>query len=288
MSSRTTQTSPPSPALLAGLSAHASTTPDLSVRVRQGAARDHAAADPARVRRREADAARLSRLVEADAQWLAEVAEAGFQGPVFDEGADRLVLAAVAKVKGRLLSGEILRASAKAGRPVVAADAGLRQLRACPADLDALAWDVVERAWGLFTERALVGGRWNPEGGATLAGYLQAFCTRELKNAYMKWLPRFLRRDDVLADPVDLSELLARDRSPTGSGGPEPFVLDADAQALLDHLALPQQQALVLVALGYQKNEAAAILGIGPKALAARLAKAKKILQQHYPDGRSR
>lgn len=298
MSSRATQTSTPSPepslrdlsndAVPAALSALTDVQQlrDLTLKIRSERPRARTVTDPT-TERHERENEQHSRLLAADAAWLAEVKEAHFKGPVFDSGADRLVLAAVAKIKARIRSGEMIQASAAAGRPVAAADAGLRQLRACDADLDALAWDVIDRAWRKFTTRALTEGGWDPTRGTTLTGYLQGFCTGEFKNAYMKWLPGFLQRNDVLAEPTTMSELLARDRSPTSTPQPPPFELDVDAQALLDHLDLPEQQAVVLIALGYKKNEAAAILDIGPKALSARLAKAKRLLQKHYPDWRS-
>lgn len=220
--------------------------------------------------------------IAADHRWLEEVRRAGFSGKLYENGADLLFAAAVQKVKGRILAGEMMAASAKIGRPVTISEDGLRQLRACPADLEALTWDVVGRAWTRFHRDALVGGGWDPSRGATLAGYLQGACAQEFKNAYQKWLPKFLKRDLILVDPITLSDFLRGAAAPRSSS----FRIDDDAQALLDHFELSVQQVVVLAAIGYNKKETAAILGIDPKTVSARLDKAKRILLPEYPDWR--
>ncbi|MDO9455221.1 sigma factor-like helix-turn-helix DNA-binding protein [Nocardioides sp.] len=214
------------------------------------------------------------------------VKEAGYSGEPFDLGADLLIGSAVERVKAMVLTGRMFDECARLGRPVPSATAGLRQLRACPSDLDLLAWHVVERAWARFLRDALMSSKWNPEGGATLVQWLVGTCIQEFKDSYKQWLPGYLRRSDILVDPTSMTELLTNPSGIAAGRDAPPFYLDEEAEDLLEQLPDITQQTVVLIALGYSKTEVAAILGITPSAVRSQLARARTALDERYPGRR--
>lgn len=230
----------------------------------------------------------VARQRRADAAWLAAAKSAGFQGPVYDEGADRLWATAYQITKARILNRRMFDDSAAIGRPVAEAAYGHAQLAANHDDLDGLVKDIIGRTWKRFYRDAIVGEGWNEEGGATLAGYLQRACTQEFANTYRQWLRSYLRRSDIATDPMTVSELLTHGRSPTLGRGPVPFRIDDDAQAALDLLTKDQQEVVLLAMERYTRKEIALIVGCSENSVKARISRARTTLKPHYPDWSSK
>jgi DNA-directed RNA polymerase specialized sigma24 family protein len=105
-----------------------------------------------------------------------------------------------------------------------------------------------------FRERALEGGGWRPEGGASLATYFMGTCVDVFPNEFRRWRAQGQRwrrqnaRDtsveaEHMVDPADLA------------------LTNLDAHEHLDSLSREEQVIVQLTMLGYSQEEIAELLG---------------------------
>ena len=123
-----------------------------------------------------------------------------------------------------------------------------------------------------FFEKALKGGQWRPERGASLKTFFIGACARQFPNVYRSWLSEILRWEQVNRPGQEIEEELIAD--PAGEDG---FTLaelaDLMARTISDPLT---RSAAYLIAWGFTHEEAAGMIGLSPRAVEGRLHRLRK------------
>lgn len=223
---------------------------------------------PARARRREADAS----LVEF-------LRRRGFAGPHYRVFAEELMEYGWRTLSAWSANGRIFDRAAGMGRPI-------------PPDMLPTTWtwtyedrtqvvtDTVIKGSALFREHGLVRGKWTPHGGAGLTTYFVGAGILTFPAVYTRWFKTHrLGQAELDRRSGDGDGLLHARRDIPDQRATDP----AHAAALHDDIRrlrplLPDEQlreALVRMALGYTQAEAARQVGLTPKALERRLARAR-------------
>uniref|UniRef100_UPI0006E2648E RNA polymerase sigma factor n=1 Tax=Streptomyces hirsutus TaxID=35620 RepID=UPI0006E2648E len=223
------------------------------------------------------DAARSADLVGHDAALLAFLRRSGFEGPHYQQFIAELMDYGWRTLHSWSSSGHIFHRTARIGRPVPTAmqpDAWAYE------DRTQVVTDTVVKGSTLFREHGLVRGKWSPDGGASLTTYFVGAAVLAFRPVYIRWYRthqlgqaeldhRSADTDDVLYAQHDIPDQRATD--------------PAHAAATRDHIhrlrpLLPGEQlreALGWITLGYTHAEAAAKVGMTPKALERRLARVR-------------
>src|SRR5215469_9193610 len=163
----------------------------------------------------------------ADKELVDHLAACGFAGPRYDRFAGELAKYAVAVLCGWMHSGYVFRLLAQRGLALGPTE---RELEEFSSDADLrqeLAVMVAAVALRRFRERALVGGGWRADGGASLTTYFMGACLavfpgefRRHRAESRRWRAQdaaaardTVRQFDAAADPADvvLGELRIRD-----------------------------------------------------------------------------
>ncbi|MFG2010785.1 RNA polymerase sigma factor [Micromonospora sp. NPDC048868] len=188
---------------------------------------------------------------EGDRLLVARLAKNNFAGPEYDLVAERLVIAGHRYCRSWIKSGKMSRKCREVGRPVGVLPEGVDRQ-----DVDDLATDTAVEGAALFRRVALIGGRWRPDGGASLLTYYIGACIQVYPGIYRKWHREYRRRH-----PVEVREELPE----AGHGGVEDYiVLTAALTAELDEATWV---ALKMRAEGASYADIAEMLGRTPKAV---------------------
>jgi hypothetical protein len=130
---------------------------------------------------------------EADQRLVERLAKNNFAGPEYDLVAERLVTTGYRYCLSWLKNGKMHKKCVEAGRPVGEFPEGVELQH-----LKDLATDTAVEGAVLFRRVALVGGRWRPDGGASLVTYYVGACIQVYPTIYRRWY-RAYRRDSLTA-----------------------------------------------------------------------------------------
>ena len=193
----------------------------------------------------------------ADREIIAALAATGFEGPLYDRFADELARYGVAVLCGWMYSGYVFVLSAGRGLHVGPSHDEIDELHAEPEVRQEIATMVVAVALRRFRDRALVGGGWQAEGGASLTTYFLGACLAVFPNEFRRYRAQRQRwRKQDGADPAIAA-------APRNAG---PSVADVIAGTLRVKADLARMDARTraIVALrmdGYHQQEIAEMLG---------------------------
>ncbi|WP_157591495.1 RNA polymerase sigma factor [Saccharothrix syringae] len=151
-------------------------------------------------------------------------------------------------------------------------------------DLVSLAGDTVVKAIDEFRRKALLGGEWDPAGGASLKSYFTTACVYAFPNVYRKWSTDFNRRRRESARSMDLEGLVG-----TATTTPNPAdaaVTRLEVKRGLAAIADERtRQALVLREAGYTVREIAESLGTSHGTIKGLLERHRRTADQPVRDG---
>jgi hypothetical protein len=118
--------------------------------------------------------------LQADARLRDALAVNDFAGPEYVLFEEDLVRYGRSVLMAELASGLIFTKCAQKG-------VRLPRWRLSSQDSEELVYDTLARALPIFRRKALVEGRWQPEGGATLKTFFVNFLPYQFANAYREW-----------------------------------------------------------------------------------------------------
>jgi hypothetical protein len=213
--------------------------------------------------------ARWARRLLADHELLLQLQLDGFEGPRWDLFSDALARYGYPILRSWIWDGSIWRRVREKYRP--------RQIKLRPRqfegvrgreDADELAINVVGEGLVNFRSYVLLGGRWDPRGGASLRTYFVGNCLLRFPTIYSRWLRE--EDDDLrLVEAVD-------DRS--HELGPARFALSrAELEEVLDQASNERERrVMALTAVGYEQSDIANELGISRKAVESIVARFRR------------
>lgn len=225
------------------------------------------------------DASVRARRREADAALVEFLRRRGFAGSYYRTFIEELMEYGWRTLSTWSADGRIFDRAAGMGRPV-------------PPDMVPTTWtwkyedrtqvvtDTVIKGSVLFREHGLVRGKWTPHGGASLTTYFVGAGVLAFSSVFTRWFKihrlgqaeldrRTDESDDILHAQRDIPDQRATDPAHTAA-------LYDDIRRLRPLLPDEQlREALVWMALGYNQAEAAQQVGLTPKALERRLARAR-------------
>ncbi|MFJ9782631.1 sigma factor-like helix-turn-helix DNA-binding protein [Amycolatopsis sp. NPDC101161] len=133
--------------------------------------------------------------LKADRARVEQLRAAGFAGPQFDLFQNMLVSYGIPVIRSWISKQLIYGLCANRGRGMttVASDGAREYLasRAGEGDRVELALETVAMALRMFKERALEGGQWSPEKGASLATYFIGACLLAFPNVFRAWVREY-------------------------------------------------------------------------------------------------
>ncbi|MDX3078434.1 ECF-type sigma factor [Streptomyces sp. MI02-7b] len=223
------------------------------------------------------DASARAQRRTADAALVTFLGRQGFKGPHYDTFINGLMDYGWRTLSGWSVNGLIFQRTARMGRPV-------------PAEMVPAVWqyddrtqvvtDTVLKGTTLFREHGLVRGKWNPNGGASLTTYFVGASILAFRPVFIRWYKaHHLGQAELDHRTADTDDVLNAQRDIPDQRATDP----AHAAATYDDITrlrplLPDEQvreALSWVTLGYTHTEAATMVGLTPKALERRLARAR-------------
>jgi len=208
-----------------------------------------------------------------------ELAHAGFTGPVWERFANELARYGHAVMMAWLWTNEIfVQCQARNCSPGPAPPSWTYE------DRMSLANDTVTHAIGKFRDRALIAGKWNIAGGASLKTYFIGACVYAFPNYYRKWRTeqhrhQLLHRDGL---PIDVTV-------PTESADPADLALKAIRMwEQFDQIPHDRTKTAVLLhAMGYTNNEIAELLQTTSGAVKEMLRRQRQRGERTADDGES-
>ncbi len=223
------------------------------------------------------DAAAHTRLREADASLVAFLRRRNFEGPHYRTFTAELMDYGWRTLSSWTTSGHIFERTARMGRPVPPA---MMPDTWAYEDRTQVVTDTVIKGSGLFREHGLVREKWTPEGGASLTTYFVGATILAFRPVYMRWhKDHHVGQSELNHRTADTDDILYAQRDIPDQRATDP----AHAAVTHDDITrlrtlLPDEQlreALGWMALGYTQAEAANRVGLTPKALERRLARAR-------------
>jgi DNA-directed RNA polymerase specialized sigma24 family protein len=225
-------------------------------------------------------AERLARL-GADLELRNELAFQGFTGAGWEVFVRELARYGLAVVKAWLANGEMFhQCTIKNCHPGGAPPWWTED------DREGLAHIVVAEALRTFRQRALIGGGWSYQGGASLKTYFIGTCVFEFPNPFRKWkreeekVRKLLSTESLLASGYDCPSL-GRDPADTAVdsvvGWAEYDVITTDRT----------KKIILLTALQYSASEVAEIMQVSKKSVEMVLANQRKRVNATYRRRRS-
>jgi DNA-directed RNA polymerase specialized sigma24 family protein len=151
-------------------------------------------------------------------------------------------------------------------------------------DLVSLASDTVVKAIDDFRRKALLGGAWDPDGGAGLKSYFATACVYAFPNVYRKWYRDSTRR---LAESTRSTDVEALVDVPSHFPDPADVVVTAlEIKRGLDRIGDERtRQALVLREAGYTVGQIAESLDTSHGAVKGLLERHRKSIGRPARDG---
>ncbi|MFK4152907.1 ECF-type sigma factor [Streptomyces fungicidicus] len=214
---------------------------------------------------------------EADSALVAFLRRRGFEGPHYRRFVGELMEYGWLTLCRWSGDGQLFRRSAQMGRPV---PAGMVLGAWAYEDRSQVVTDTVIAGSALFREHGLVRGKWTPEGGASLTTYFVGASILAFRPVYTRWYrTHHLGQSELDHRRAGTEDALSAQQDLPDPNTPDPSHVAAvhDEVARLRPL-LPNEQlreALGWIALGYTQKEAAAQVGLTPKALERRLKRAR-------------
>jgi len=203
-----------------------------------------------------------------DIQLRDQLAAEGFDGLALKRFAEELAAYGLAVMFGWMRSGHIWTKCAQ------------KKIRLQPPghwneqDWEDLASGTVYKALIKFRDNALIDGKWDPTGGASLKTFFIGRCIYSFANTYRSWLA--LQGHPALTTSDGLDELERRPDS-RGAYNPEARVLsDFEIADALDQLDPLTRAAVKLHADGYSQEEIAELLGKSPGSIRGVLTRQRK------------
>lgn len=193
----------------------------------------------------------------ADKQLIEHLATGGFAGPSYDRFASELAKYAVAVLCGWMHSGYVFRLMARRGFPLGPSERELDELHRDADVRQELAVIVVAVALRRFRERALAGGGWKPDRGASLTTYFVGTCLTVFPGEFRRY--RAESRRWRAQDAAD-----ARDSAWQFDAATDPADVVLGEMRVRDDLARMDGRTRGIVALrmdGYRQEEIAEMLG---------------------------
>lgn len=134
---------------------------------------------------------------EGDRLLVARLAKNNFAGPEYDLVAARLVITGRRYCRSWIKNGKMPVKCREVGRPV-----GALPLDIDRQEIEDLATDTAVEGADLFRRVALIGGRWRPDGGASLLTYYVGACIQVYPGIYRRWYRQHRKR--IAIDPREL------------------------------------------------------------------------------------
>ena len=205
-----------------------------------------------------------------DRMLVDQLAAAGFADDVCVDLRNELARYGIDVLRFWVRTGKIGQVCREHGRPVKV-DALLTR-RWTPDETSEVVIETVARTLHHFFEKALKGGQWRPERGASLKTFFIGACALHFPNIYRSWLSEIIRWERINRPGEEIEEELIAD--PAGEDG-FAYVESADwmAHAVPDPLT---RSAAHLVAWGYTHAEAAEMIGLSARAVEGRLHRLRK------------
>ena len=207
-----------------------------------------------------ADALRLQENLQrraADQRLLDELAAHDFSGREYQRFQEELARYGISVLRAWMHSGYVFKLVSARGLPLHPTELELEELQRDADVRQELAGMTVAVALPRFRDRALVGGEWRPDGGASLATYFMGACLYVFPNEFRrrrvqreKW-----ERQDGGDPAVTMNEI------DTAS---DPAVIATDSIHIRERLlaADPRTRAILALTLdGYQQDEIVEMLG---------------------------
>ncbi|MFF4666998.1 RNA polymerase sigma factor [Streptomyces sp. NPDC001282] len=223
------------------------------------------------------DAAARSQLTGHDAALVTFLGRHDFEGPHYKKFISELMDYGWRTLSAWTATGHIFERTARMGRPVPPTmTPGVWGYE----DRTQVVTDTVIKGSTLFREHGLVRGKWNPAGGASLTTYFVGAAILAFRPVYIRWYKvHHLGQAELNHHTADTDDVLYAQRDIPDQRATDP----AHAAATMDYISrlrplLPDEQlreALGWVTLGYTHAEAAVKVGLTPKALERRLARAR-------------
>ena len=220
-------------------------------------------ADPA-----ERDRVENAKRLLADRAFLAELAAAGFAGPMFEVAETEFAAYGIAVIMAWTRTGQIFRKCQDIGRPL--SEHAPQWTRD---DRLEIAIETTARALHYFINNVLRAGKWDHRRGASLRTYFVGACLLQFPNAFEVWITEQRRWAQVNDGETILDDAV---------GGSDPQWADPTGDvavrtcAVMDCLAsIPDPQtrkaALLVLAHGASHAEAGAAVGLSAAAVEGRL-----------------
>ena len=193
----------------------------------------------------------------ADQELRDELAAHRFSGWRYRRFEEELAKYGTAVLRGWMYSGYLFELTASRGFQLHPTAAELEELQHDPQAREDLANMTVAYALPRFRDRALIGGRWQPDGGARLSTYFVGACLYEFPNQFRSrrdQAERWRRQDNC--DPA----LFRVEADPAG----DPAALTAVrlwVQGKLCDLDRRTRAVVMLTMEGYRQDEIAEMLG---------------------------
>jgi predicted DNA-binding protein (UPF0251 family) len=223
------------------------------------------------------DTAAHTRLREADASLVAFLRRQNFEGPHYRTFIAELMDYGWRTLSSWTTSGHIFERTARMGRPVPPA---MMPDTWAYEDRTQVVTDTVIKGSSLFREHGLIREKWTPAGGASLTTYFVGATILAFRPVYMRWhKDHHVGQSELNHRTADTDDILYAQRDIPDQRATDP----AHAAVTHDDITrlrtlLPDEQlreALGWMALGYTQAEAANRVGLTPKALERRLARAR-------------
>jgi DNA-directed RNA polymerase specialized sigma24 family protein len=193
----------------------------------------------------------------ADKELRDELASAEFTGPKYQMFQEELARYGMSVLSSWMYTGYIFQFTAARGFRLYPTEVELEDLHRQQEIRDELAGMTVAMALPRFRDRALAGGGWRPEGGASLATYFMGACVYVFPNEFRKrrvqqekWRRQDSRDSAVDEDPGEMVN--------------DPGVIVVGARRVCEDLARASSREAAIVALtidGYSQEEIVEALG---------------------------
>ena len=214
--------------------------------------------------------------IDFDANRLALLKRAKFQGPSYQKFTDELWLYARPVLLSKLRSGLIFAWCAEGGVAVSPTSAERDVLHRSPEDRDHLVIDTIAHAIPKFRIKVLTKDKWDPAGAANMATYFVNFCRFEFQAVFRNW-QRQRRKALASLDVTELEPGTLAHFFYQPNFDPEKQAITRDDIAHLTRNSPEQTRWIcVLMLEGYTHSEIADRLGITVRRIEYLLHKLRK------------
>lgn len=194
----------------------------------------------------------------ADQKLLRVLASDGFAGPRYDRFVSELAAYGISVMRGWMHSGYIFKLTAARGRSLHPTEWELERLVRMSDVREELANMTVALALPGFRDKALIGGGWHVDGGASVPTYFMGACVHGFPNQFRSW-SKYERRHDQAAWREGALY------PPVTEPARDPAVIAMGNIRVLDDMAGLDKRTAAVVALtidGYSQDEIAELLGL--------------------------